>query len=113
MATRWRVLTTSVGMRPVTGPRVPAVYAVYLDGLLAYIGSTCNLADRLSFHQFRGTSDGHSIVTPWGQYARFALKYKKSSRYGDWLMDEARLIRRLGPSCNVAGRKRVEARMIR
>lgn len=83
-------------------PRVACCYAVYFDGVLSYIGSTHDLRNRFSGHAFRH-SYGKSFITPWGEFdlpLKITIKYSVSRRYGDWLMREARLIRRLKPVFN-------------
>lgn len=90
-------------------PPTACCYAIYLNGSLMYIGSTNNLRNRFCGHQFR-YSYGKSFITPWGDFPiplDFKIKYRPSKRYGDWLMVEARLIRRLQPEFNkkLKGRK--------
>ncbi len=83
-------------------PCVACCYAVYFDGALKYIGSTNNLRNRFSGHAFR-YSYGQSFITPWGEFPTpldICIKFKPSRVYGDWLMLEARLIRRLQPMFN-------------
>lgn len=73
----------------------PCVYALYVNGVLAYIGSTENFARRWRQHQF-----GKRLFTPWSDDDRLSVKIKESNRTGDWLMREYRLIRRLNPFLN-------------
>ena len=83
-------------------PRVSCCYVIYLDGQLKYIGSTNDLRNRFSGHAFR-YGYGRNIHTPWGTFPddiKFIIKYKPSKKYGDWLMIEARLIRKLRPEYN-------------
>lgn len=83
-------------------PSVACCYAVYLDGVLRYIGSTSDLRNRFTGHGFRH-SYGRTFITPWGEFdlpLSITIKYSPSRRHGDWLMREARLIRRLKPSFN-------------
>ena len=92
-------------------PKVACCYAVYLNGQLCYIGSTNDLRNRFSGHAFRH-SYGNTFITPWGEFRLpldFALKYRPSTKYGDWLMREARLIRRLQPVFN----KKLKGRAVR
>lgn len=81
-------------------PEVGACYAIYLDGELAYIGSTANLRARMGEHGFHYARYAHKIVTRWGRFDRVHVKYKAFRRFGEWLMVEARLIRRLSPPFN-------------
>lgn len=90
-------------------PRVACCYVIYFNGELCYIGSTNNLRNRFSGHAFRH-GYAKNFYTPWGMFKfpfEFRIKYSESRRYGDWLMREARLIRRLQPVYNtrLKGRK--------
>jgi hypothetical protein len=83
-------------------PTVACCYVIYFDGELRYIGSTGNLRNRFCGHAFR-YSYGKSFITPWGEFdlpINITIKLRPSRRYGDWLMVEARLIRRLQPVFN-------------
>jgi hypothetical protein len=84
-------------------PSVPGCYVMNFGGHL-YIGSTTNLHARFSQHGLM-YSHGNRILSPWGacEPDRFRFKYRPSICFGDWLMHEARLIRRLKPSLNVRG----------
>lgn len=103
MATRWRLLGRDlVAYRPIVAPRCGCVYVIYLDNELVYIGSTNNMFSRITRHVITQSFETHQIATPWGNGTRLTIKYKKSRRFGDWLMDEVRLIRRLRPRGNRA-----------
>lgn len=83
-------------------PVVACCYAIYFDGQLFYIGSTNNLRNRFSGHAIRW-GYAKNLITPWGEFPDdifIHIKYKPSKKYGDWLMLEARLIRRLQPDFN-------------
>ena len=83
-------------------PPVPCCYAIYFDGVLKYIGSTNNLRNRFSEHSIR-YGYAKDIITPWidvDDETKIEIKFKPSSKYGDWLMLEARLIMRLKPIFN-------------
>lgn len=84
-------------------------YAIYIDDRLVYIGSTENLRSRLMQHGRAAHSNVFSgfIETPYGTCKRVSFKVKLSRRYGDWTMRELRLLRRLKPSGNVIGTRRV------
>ena len=104
----WHSINYLENMREL--PIVPCCYAIYLNGSLKYIGSTNNLRNRFSGHAFR-YSYGKSFITPWGDFPlplNFSIKYRPSKKYGDWLMIEARLIKRLQPVFNLKlkGRKK-------
>lgn len=105
MASRWRVL--SLGLRTVAAPRHPGVYVVYLGGRVVYVGSSWSLGERFPYHGL-SRIDG-TWTTPWGESPYLVVKYKISRRFGDWLMDEIRLIRRLNPSGN---KQRITARRL-
>jgi hypothetical protein len=96
MASRWKMVEMCEGDDRL--PKVPAVYAVYCDGSLVYIGSTVNLY----FRTMSYTKVGYSnfLTTPWGQFLRVFIKYSTSRKLGDWAMREIRLIHRLKPANN-------------
>ena len=92
-----------------TIPIVACCYVIYFDGELKYIGSTNNLRNRFSGHAIR-YGYWKDLITPWRDFdlpVEMIIKYAPSRRYGDWLMREARLIRRLQPAFNskLKGRK--------
>lgn len=81
----------------------PGCYAIYLDEALVYIGQTQNLRRRLrrygiSVEYLRGR--GLVVHTPWATGRTVTIKVRRSRRFGDWLMAEARLVRRLRPRFN-------------
>lgn len=85
-----------------TFPSQPGCYVVYGDGELLYIGQTSNLYKRLAAHNIRyGYSN--NILAPWGSFSQVVVKYRKSRRYGEWAMVEARLIKRIQPPFNCVG----------
>jgi excinuclease UvrABC nuclease subunit len=80
-------------------PPVACCYCVYLGGQLAYVGQAVNLHVRM--HEHLSIPGYSSIIrTTWGDFADVTVKYKPSLRYGEWAMDEARLIHRLRPKFN-------------
>ncbi len=95
-------------------PEAGGCYAIYMDGELVYIGQTGNLRERLKGgHGLRSILNGDAFVTPWGICKRAFAKIKVGKRYGEWLMREARLLRRLKPRHNynavgVYGRQRAK-----
>lgn len=95
-------------------PDVPACYAIYIDGEVAYVGQSFRLSSRLSSYHIHvnlfGVRADDWWVTPWGKFAHVRIKFKRSRRYGDWLMREARLIRRLKPRFNDYGVKKAVVR---
>lgn len=86
----------------VTGvlPRRACVYAIYLDGVLTYIGQTCDLRGRRSDRRIRW-GYANQVITPWGDAKEVVMKVSWSRKYGDWAMRELRLIRRLSPPGNL------------
>lgn len=85
-----------------TLPAIAAVYAIYFDADLVYVGQTSNLRGRFQTHRFRH-GYARNIITPWGDLpdkTRVAAKARPMRRYGDWAMIELRLIRRLRPRLN-------------
>lgn len=75
-------------------PRWPCCYAVYLDGELVYIGQTENIFSRIRGHRWTRRN--------WFQSGKkVVIKVKLSRKYGQWAMDEVRLIRKLRPPDNI------------
>lgn len=103
---RWqRKWHYTIPIKPYDVPQEPGVYAIYIDRVLVYIGQSTNLFQRLCSYNINFARYSDSIETPWGNGFKVHCKYSLSSRYGDWLMREARLIRRLQPSGNKRGNK--------
>lgn len=100
MATRWKTL---VETRDAV-PDVACVYVFIKDGRAFYVGSTVNLRARIRQH-FSPRAGGFLSGDPTPLAAALmscgTVKYKPSRRYGDWLMYEARLLRRLRGAGNV------------
>lgn len=93
----WRVLEAGE-----TPPAVSACYVVCDGERTYYVGQTTNLCQRLEEHGLVLTSLG--LNSPiWGYIPSAIIKYRPGKRYGDWLMVEARLIRRLKPVYNKVG----------
>jgi hypothetical protein len=107
MASRW--IEIADPWLPSNVPSVAACYCIYCDGQLMYVGQSTDLHSRILSHI---SIPGYSNIlqTPWGCFIDVTVKYKPSRRYGDWLMDEARLIRRLQPSGNQRGSRARSAR---
>jgi hypothetical protein len=79
----------------------PGVYAIYGDGRLLYIGQSDNVSKRIRLgHGANYSRFSAGIDLPWGQFSTVTIKIRLSTRFGDWLMHEARLIRRLQPPEN-------------
>jgi len=100
MPSRWLTLEDDAAQH---APRVPACYAIYLDGRLCYVGSTENLHVRLRGHIPLPIGFPGRARTQWGEGQDLIVKFRPSRRFGDWLMIEARLIRRLKPFGNIRG----------
>jgi excinuclease UvrABC nuclease subunit len=84
-------------------PEGPGCYVVYVDGMPSYVGQSVRVRERLWRGHRINYSYGSHIHTPWGLFREVAFKVKPSRAYGDWLMTEARLIRRLRPRFNRQG----------
>jgi hypothetical protein len=96
-------------------PKGPGVYVVYQNDVIVYVGSTTSLWHRCRVYwkqpQWRPDYDDPRPrpvmwATPWGRVSTGAIrvKVKRSYRLGDWLMWEWRLISRLAPKHNRAGK---------
>lgn len=95
-------------------PKVSCCYCFYIENNLVYIGSSVDLRNRFSGHAFRYGYE-KNFITPWGEFSektKFKIKYKPSVRYGDWLMIEARLIKKLRPIFNKKLKGRTDKRFI-
>ena len=82
----------------------PCVYCVKIDGIVVYVGSTRRFRSRFYEHKFR-YSYGKTVILPWCEInvgQTLTVKIKQSRKYGDWAMDEIRLIRKLKPIYNKA-----------
>jgi len=85
-------------------PHYPAVYVIYLNERLSYIGQTNNLHTRIHSHRI---SIWKGIInTRWGKVADIYIKIKCPSIYGKEAMIEKRLIYRLKPPLNKSLPKR-------
>lgn len=85
---------------PVSNGSLPSgagVYVIYWDDKVVYIGSASSLNARMKAHRC-----GEPVwMTNSG--VRISGKFCRSSKYGEWLMVEARLIRRIKPKFNKRG----------
>ena len=79
---------------------LPGVYAIYGDGRLIYIGSSTAVGSRLTAH-LKATD---RLCTPWGKFSVVIVKVRYERKHYDWLMLERRLIERLNPPGNKAGK---------
>lgn len=75
-----------------------AVYVIYINGKLSYVGHSNTPKFRFSGHSFQHF---HNYKTPWGECTDLYCKIKYPTSYGKEAMIEKRLIRRLKPRCNI------------
>lgn len=80
-------------------PAAPGVYAVYANDKLVYIGSAGNIKVRLRSHEFTKRRHG-GYHWRRGYAKKLRLKCREERVFGEALMAEARLIRRLRPPLN-------------
>lgn len=76
---------------------LPAVYVIYINEELAYIGQSNTPRFRMSQH---GISFYEKYETPWGIFEDVYMKIKYPSKYGKEAMIEKRLIKKLKPKFN-------------
>jgi len=80
-------------------PDAPGCYVLCGGSRAYYIGqSSTSVRNRITQHGW--IINGSSVATKWGTFRDARIKVKCCSPYGEWLMLEARLIRRLSPTCN-------------
>ena len=89
---RWDVI-----LRGITD--LPAIYAIYVDQELVYIGQTNTPRFRFTQHGFK-SGLGETVITPWGEFSGVYAKIKYPREYGREAMIEKRLIKRLKPRFN-------------
>lgn len=92
-------------------PTCAGVYVVFFDGIAVYVGQSRNVANRFYDHSLR-YGYAKNIHTPWCDLpstTRVTVKVKRSRRYGDWAMDELRLIARIQPIYNSQHKARKRA----
>ena len=78
-------------------------YAMYMDGVLVYVGQSGNVKKRFIGHKINCSRYSNWVDTPWGKCRQFHWKIKYYAKYGKWAMQEMRLIRRLKPKFNQIG----------
>lgn len=77
----------------------PGVYVLILDGVIVYIGSSCDVQHRLTEHFTNG--GGHTPVYPMMQTAKtIQIAVQREKRFCERYMIEARLLQRLRPKLN-------------
>jgi excinuclease UvrABC nuclease subunit len=82
--------------------RHPGVYVIYGDGKIIYIGQSFDVKSRITNHKIR-CGFSNNIFTPWGFYRDIKIKVKYAAKYGDWAMNELRLIKKIKPPFNQTG----------
>jgi excinuclease UvrABC nuclease subunit len=87
-------------------PKEPAVYTIFCEGQLFYVGSSRNLKKRIQIHGVNCARYSLKVETPWGIFKEVTIKYRKETRYGEAAMAELRLIRKLNPKMNKANAQR-------
>ncbi len=70
-------------------PTVPAVYVIHDWNRAIYVGSTKNLRSRALNH-----------IASFGDATGLTFSFSVTTRAGDWLTREYRIIRRLRPAMN-------------
>ncbi len=73
-------------------PSIPGVYVAFDDGVVAYVGQSDRLGDRLKSHEKFDLMTG--VVK---------IKVRFDNKLGERLMRECRLIHRLKPPLNLVG----------
>jgi hypothetical protein len=92
-------------------PVTAVVYAIYIRDRerysapwrLIYVGSTGNMRARMSGHRSSGKVGTHCNPPDRDSEWLVWVKYSENRRYGENLMREARLLRRLSPIYNERG----------
>jgi hypothetical protein len=90
----------------------PGCYVIYRGGVIVYVGQSESIRRRLTDYRFQnrpGADDmfsGHTR-TPWGEWrwaeGKITGKVFYARKFGEQLMVEARLIRRIKPLLNRRG----------
>jgi GIY-YIG catalytic domain-containing protein len=98
--------------RPESALSIPGCYVFLWVGTPIYVGQSTNVRRRIKQHNCENVcgEDVHEngwVATPWGNFpwsaGNLTGKVKYASRYGEQLMLEARLIRKLKPEGNNRG----------
>jgi hypothetical protein len=90
-------------------PESPGTYVAYSALWVAYVGESSSLRSRWQQHALKVIgydADRQPILShrDWGTIGEFRLKVRLERRYGERLMREARLIRKLRPKFNRSDR---------
>lgn len=91
----------------------PACYVIFYEGVAVYVGQSIDVQQRIRGYSFenypsRGDDPADGFCTsPWGGLSwrdgTITAKVKYARRFGEQLMVEARLIRRIKPRFNIRG----------
>jgi len=82
-------------------PRCPGVYVIFGSERLLYIGESEDMANRLINGHGLKPCDRLVSTTPWGLVRGLFVKIRLDMRYGERLMREARLLKRLHTQANI------------
>lgn len=102
--TQWLTVPLATGSRPLRhAPDAPGCYVIAYQGRVIYVGVSQNVRIRLRAH-LQKLTPGVLFSRRLGRLDMRALvvRVKVGRPYGEWLMTEARLIRRLNPPGNVS-----------
>lgn len=83
----------------------PACYVFIGDGRAVYVGQSRCAKDRIKSHRVHYSLHSCLAITPWGRFEKLMVKVRYEDRLGDALCREFRLIQRLNPTGNKAGRR--------
>lgn len=105
---RWRVANINGKGKRSDIPAGPGVYVFIRDGRVVYVGQSVSLRARLTNYRptYLGPPNYGEAAIGWKYHPiqrGCVLKISESKRWGDWLMRELRLIRRLKPEHNSYG----------
>lgn len=100
---KWRAWEVFDPTNPKTMPRLPGVYVIFQGLTVVYVGSSRCVRHRMQGHRLDGNagrSNYYSKSSEWTALSGLSGKFCVTHKFGEWLMLEARLIRRLSPSHN-------------
>lgn len=117
MASRWHKFDPT---RPHDCLPLPGCYVFMHGSSVVYVGVSDNVRKRVKSHRIRNIAGCYhrepgwedmrgytdTMWLPFEWHREFIGKACYPRRYGEHLMIEARLIRRLDPLCNVRGKRR-------
>ena len=91
-------------------PEAAGCYVFLFEDRYLYVGSTSSMRKRFYQHSIELCRYSDWFWTPWGMSRSVRVMFRRSRRFGDWLMWEARLIRKLRPALNGSGQIRITDR---